>query len=104
MSKDDPTCESVSFGTVKQRPYFVDLEAVDMFAELMMEKLRRNRHKAHWKHVDKTWLLGRLKDELKELEEAMEAGDSLSLVYECADVANFAMMIANNAWIEDGVL
>lgn len=71
---------------------------VKAFAEIMEQKLKENDHKHHWSDSDNSWLLERLLEEVKELESIM---DSLSTSdeekqRECADIANFAMMIADN--------
>lgn len=99
----DPTCKDATNGETLERPFHQDDAALQEFSGVMLEKLRANKHKAHWSHVDSDWLLGRLEQELKELREAMASGDGLSVVYECADVANFAMMIADKEWIKDDV-
>jgi NTP pyrophosphatase (non-canonical NTP hydrolase) len=88
---------------VLQRGYAEDKHAVDEFAGVMLDKLRENRHKAHWKHVDRQWLMDRMMDEIYELNEAIADDDPLSISLECADVANFAMMIADNEARNDGV-
>ncbi len=50
-----------------------------------------------WQKCDVMWLLSRLKEEVEELEEALESKNSLEEAPdECADVANFAMMISDN--------
>ena len=77
------------------RAYETDHKLVNDFAGDMFGKLRKNAHKAHWDTVDQSWLLGRLKDEVEELQIAMKEG--LDVIPECADVANFAAMIADNA-------
>lgn len=68
---------------------------VEWFAEKMEERLSDNDHKAGWENCSFTELLFRLKDEVGEVEYALINRDNI--VYECADVANFAMMIAENA-------
>lgn len=55
-------------------------------------KLRRNDFKGGWKDCDPRYLFDLLQDELFELEMAIQRGDD-SAMWECADVANFAMMI-----------
>lgn len=97
----DPT--AIDKDGVSHRGLAEDKHAVDEFSGVMLEKLRENRHKAHWKHVSREWLVGRLHDELDELLSAIESDQPLSIVYECADVANFAMMIADNEARNDGV-
>ena len=78
------------------RAYETDHKLVNDFASDMFEKLRKNAHKAHWNTVDQSWLLGRLKVEVEELSNAINHTPS-EIIQECADVANFAAMIADNA-------
>lgn len=90
------------------RPYDMDGDAVVMFAMFMMEKLRQNSHKAHWSTVDHKYLLRRVHNEYIELMGALSdlysSKDPIknevelreAIIRECADVANFAMMIADN--------
>lgn len=73
-------------------------EHVLKFAERMESKLAMNRHKgdrAGWLNASPEILMHRLKEELKELEDAFWTGDANATADECADVANFAMMIAD---------
>jgi len=80
----------------KDREMCVDLDAVEAFGDEMMKKMRKNKHKAHWSVVSDEWIISRLKQELAELEQALEKGMSDRLIrQECADVANFAMMISD---------
>jgi len=76
------------------------------FARIMEERLRANDHKGGWADCDNRWLTLRLVEEVGELAQKMAAwGDwygrqeemRQELEGECADVANFAMMIADNA-------
>jgi len=86
---------------------------ITRFTEHMQSKLDLNKHKEcavmnpdnkgrGWHHCDEEWLFERLKQEVTELEEAFNSPDTAKLSYienivkECADVANFAMMIADN--------
>jgi len=57
----------------------------------MEKKLRENDYKKHWSNCDHQYLLNRLKEEVTELEKPM-----WDVIEEAADVANFAMMIADN--------
>lgn len=79
-----------------------DQQAVDRFALDMLTKLRANSHKAHWRVVTPEWLLGRLREEVEELSDAIDDEfdgicSAETVIRECADVANFALMIADNA-------
>lgn len=72
-------------------------EEVRWFAELMELQLQRNDHKGGWKECSVEWLLKRLLEEAGEVYEAYAtdgpAGQGKT-EEECADVANFALMIA----------
>ena len=65
------------------------------FANEMERQLEANDHKTGWKDLHLKQLLRHLKQEVGELERAIEQGKS-DVIEEAADVANFAMMIANN--------
>lgn len=79
--------------------------AVDDFSLQMVAKLLLTRHRTHWINCDVATLLKRLEAEVVELEDEMSplinAGQPLTshqrkaIISECADVANFAMMIAD---------
>lgn len=85
-------------------------DEVTWFAGIMERKLRENDDKDGWSQCTTEYLLDRLREEIDELEQcfsemgkgAIELGGiDMELVYrfcaECADVANFAMMLADNA-------
>jgi hypothetical protein len=67
--------------------------SVLMFAETMEQKLLWNDHKGGWASMDIHWLLGKLKEEVHELEGAIYQLGPTEIRYECADVGNIAMMI-----------
>jgi hypothetical protein len=76
----------------------VEFEAVWWFSKQMLKKLKLHNHKDHWSGMSDDQLLDRLMDEVKELEhELVNGGDPKDIAYEAADIANFAMMIADNA-------
>ncbi len=66
---------------------------VRAFAGLMEAKLRENDHKPGWKHDDPYALFRRLCEEVGELRAALKK--PFAVAGETADVANFAMMIAD---------
>lgn len=77
-------------------------EPVRWFAEKMEAKLRKNDHKGGWLDCDPLWLRMRMEEEMSELHREMvrlQIGRSTPerVVNEAADVANFAMMIADQA-------
>jgi len=80
------------------------------FSERMEETLKKNDHKAHWSTSNNIYLFNRLKEEIEELAELIadknlehkdiSKEDSKTREYyinECTDIANFAMMLADNA-------
>lgn len=79
-------------------------EEVAWFVERMEEKMSKHDSDRGdgWKEKDITLLTGRVWEELQELRDIiaeLEDEDEekvVSAIYECADVANFAMMVANN--------
>jgi len=72
---------------------------VEWFREQMLQKLQENSHKSGWKDIPLCDLLSLLRMEVLELEEELsrEEINANALIRECADVANFAMMIADIA-------
>lgn len=77
---------------------------VEAFADLMEAQLRANDHKGGWKACDPHWLHDRLLEEAAELQDAgqwktdggpSQGGYGRAVAREAADVANFAMMIAD---------
>lgn len=72
------------------------------FANAMELKLKENDHKRHWSHMSMQFLSMRLTQEREELRKAVAAGDVAEILREAADVANFAMMIADKAHLENG--
>ena len=68
---------------------------VEDMATNMRRKLAANRHKRHWlnEEVTDAYLIGRLREEVDELEAAVAAGEETWP--EAADVANLAAMIAD---------
>jgi NTP pyrophosphatase (non-canonical NTP hydrolase) len=71
-------------------------EAVADFVVHMKHKLLMTRHRPHWKDCDLVFLLERLCEEVDELKDAIARRDRKETIREAADVANFAMMIADN--------
>lgn len=68
---------------------------VRRFSLLMELKLRKNDHKGGWANMPRETLLALLDGEVQELREAIASGDPLDIAQEAADVANYAMMIAD---------
>lgn len=72
--------------------------AVHWFANEMERQLQENDHKSGWDTLSLKWLLNRLRQETQELERAIAKGTGIT--DEAADVANFAMMIADNSAVD----
>ena len=76
---------------------------VEKFSQAMFKKLLDNRHKGDWSACDYAYLLRRLREETEELRFRLlglirsQATTPEQILSEAADVANFAMMIADNA-------
>ena len=74
---------------------------VKRFAQEMERQLTENDHKGGWKKCDYLYLMSRLKEETGELHRAIQARFLVNIhaekliTKEAADVANFAMMIAD---------
>jgi hypothetical protein len=69
------------------------------FSNAMEEKLKRNLHKSEWDNFTIKYLFNCLLEETKELKYELDQPYTTSkpdlVLYEAADVANFAMMIAD---------
>ena len=70
-----------------------------VFARFMESHLRAHDDTRgdSWKSESIDWLIERLEEELSELRAARRRGNFDGIVDECADVANFAMMVATLA-------
>ena len=86
-----------------------EFEALHSFQRIMWDKLKANTHKGSWHVNSPEYLLKRLREEVDELEKAILRpvrpadasgpfsidGNAEEVAKEAADVANFAMMIAD---------
>ena len=69
---------------------------VRRFALAMEERLRANEHKGGWRDLAVSYLMARLHEESAELDEVVRLGGSPEQAkHDAADVANFAMMVAD---------
>lgn len=71
------------------------------FVQEMETQLKENDHKGGWKNCTDSYLLSRLLEEVSELLLVTLENDQLRIKEEAADVANFAMMIADNRYYEN---
>jgi NTP pyrophosphatase (non-canonical NTP hydrolase) len=73
-------------------------KSVDTFANMMEFKLQLNDWKKPWSTSNPWNLLSLLEEEIEELKDSMReniTNGHINVCYECADVANFAMMISD---------
>lgn len=80
-------------------------EQVMEFAEQMEMKLKANDYKRNWRKCSDEDLLRGLRDEVDELLTAIKRKEpDTAVIMECADVANYAMMLADKRarWGEVG--
>lgn len=73
-------------------PYKHDIRR---FVDAMLYKLQRNAHKGRWENLDTLDALKRMLDEVQELAEAIDNGNTFEVTFEAADVANFAMILCS---------
>lgn len=83
-------------------------KAIEWFAQEMEAKLRENDHKSGWQGCRFSELFPRLREETDELlvtahplqldtiTKKLTHEDACKLIHKCADIANFAMMLADN--------
>ncbi len=67
------------------------------FFDAMVYKLHRNKHKGKWENVRLGMALPKIRAEINELQEAISNGNTFEVILEAADVANWALIIANVA-------
>ena len=70
--------------------------ATNNFISKMKMKLYENSDKGLWDKEKYSYLRRRVDIELKELDDAIAEGKYIAASIECADVANFLMMISDN--------
>ena len=70
--------------------------AIQRLTDTMQYKLKLNRNKGGWADTSNAVLLDRIKAEVFELEESLIDGDISNAIIECADIANFCAMLADN--------
>jgi len=65
------------------------------FFDAMIYKLRRNKNKGRWEDLNLERSFELLQGEVVELDQALAEGSSVEVLMEAADVANFALIVAN---------
>lgn len=68
---------------------------VRMFAEEMEEQLRANEYKGGWKNCEIGFLIGELWKNYDKLYGALKENNKEEFLRRCANISNFAMMIAD---------
>ena len=71
-------------------------DSVQWFATCMEVRLRENDDKGGWSDVPDEHLLEMITSRLWKAQTALSDGDHITVVNELADLANFAMMLAEN--------
>jgi len=75
------------------------------FANYMEAVLKENDHRGGWNTIEVDELFRRLEVQTQRLGKAMPIGQLYNIRKECADIANFAMMIYDRATAEpDGIV
>lgn len=74
-----------------QRPH------IQRFFDAMVFKLAKNAHKGTWEKAGFDTARKKLSGEIDELDEAMANGNVIEIILEAADVANFALILADIA-------
>ena len=68
---------------------------IDLVVRVMLRKLQKNTHKGRWENMSVEQAFDLLAEEVLELKDAIEDDSpSDAVMDECADVSNFAMIIA----------
>lgn len=103
MSEQRGTYAVGSLPGMKQLIETTPRPEVQWFARRMEKKLQANDHKQHWSKCNNDYLIHRLYQEAHELWSAIQNGEPIeNIISEAADVANFALMIADNAGMKRG--
>jgi hypothetical protein len=69
--------------------------AIDFLREYQLQKFAEREYKGEWKHVTIGKLLTLMRREFSELTDAVGFGDHNEAIRECADIANYAAIIAD---------
>lgn len=72
-------------------------QEIKQLVDAMRYKLKKNAHKGRWEDLTIADAIRRLREEVIELEEAASRDSEIEIILEAADVANFALIVANLA-------
>jgi hypothetical protein len=70
--------------------------AIKNFSKEMSKKLNLNKNKTHWSNISIYDLFEALQQEIIELKVGIRNHDCQNIIEECADTANYLMMISDN--------
>lgn len=71
---------------------------IKVFFDAMLYKLAQNSHKGAWENLKADEAYHKLMAECQELNEALtDLRNTVEIILECADVGNFALILANIA-------
>ena len=73
--------------------------SVVRFARLMESQLRRNDSRGGWANCDRAYFMEKLEINLRDLGYDLRAGEKEAVQRDCADLGNFAMMLAENEYL-----
>jgi hypothetical protein len=65
------------------------------FVDAMLYKMAMHRNKGRWQDASLPGVMSALEGEVKELYEAIANGNTVEVMLEAADVANYAMIVAS---------
>lgn len=68
-----------------------------LFTDAMKHKLHKNRHKGRWENLSIERAFERMQEEIEELREAIASGNTMDIMLESSDVANFAFILSTIA-------
>ncbi len=71
--------------------------SLDWFRQRMLDELEFNNHKNGWHHLSTKTLTDGIDKQWFPLLDAIKTNDTESIISRCANLANFAMMVADNA-------
>jgi hypothetical protein len=98
IGRDDKRDQELKDEVAKRLKDTDGIRAEILFLAVEMEKkLAEHPDRPGWRGESNDYLFNRLLIELAELQEAIAFGPEIEIIRESADVANFAMMLADNA-------
>lgn len=82
--------------TIKLPPEVEQYEHdIRRFVDAMVYKLKVHHRKGRWENLPVDGAISRLEGEVMELRDAVRGGNTIEVLLEAADVANYAMIVAS---------